>query len=554
MRPTAQLRQRVEERREQTQHPPAAPHPPPPAPPPVAVPPPDPAPPPIVAPPRAAPPPPTLAPPPITPPPPPRHRRTRAEWEELIGGNLFNRIGILAVICAMGFFVKFAYDQQWLFRDLLAAVVGLLFLWIGHYFHRRTLHFFGHGLLGGGIALLYISVFAAAILHRLLPAPLALLLMAVVTVGAFLISLRYNAVAVALIGWAGGYLTPVLLQTGQLDDVSQLLFLILLTGGLLAVQSRRNHWAVLEPLALLSNITLYGLWFQSSYTAAHLPLAVCFVVSIWALFLALDLSRLRHAIASYPQLRTAVAVGNAAAFYLGLYLALQAAGATDWLGAVTLAVALVYAGLARRQAAPAAPPAETRYALTAVVLIVLAIYLQFRAQPFLVIGLWAAAALALLWLGAAWRRAYLWGAALSVYTLTFLVLLNLPDVFTYRAISHFNPVMNLRVLAFLALAAALAGGTLAARRLDDGPREPITITFHYAWTLLLLLLITIEVNDIYRQVNGVIGLSVVGDPHASERIVLPVLWAVYSLPLVWLGLRRRLTPLLVIGLAVLTIG
>lgn len=498
---------------------------------------------------------------PFSVPPPTPHRRSRAEWEALIGGNLLNRIGILAVIIAMAFFVKLAYDQGWIahippvVRDMLAAVVGLLFLWAGRYFYRKSLPIFAQGFLGGGIAMLYLAVFAAFQLHHLLHAALAMILMSLVTFAAFWLALRYDAIAVALLGWAGGYLTPVLLNSGQPNDVGLLVYLMVLTGGLLAVQVKRDDWAILEPLSLLATITLYGIWFTTSYTPATLALTLTFLTFIWAMFMAVDLYRLFRQITTFPDLRLAISIVNVIGYYLGLQLAFSRTGAMDWLATATLLVALAYLGITRQQVVRRSGAVEKRYALTAIVLIVLATYLQFREHLFLTVSLWSVEALSLMWMGTAWKRAYLWRAALVIYGLAFVLLINLPDVFTYQTVEHFNPLLNLRALAFLSLATALAVGTLAARRLESAAREIISLTFHYAWTLLLFLLITIETNDAYRQAYHLKSLVAEnGETPSTENLLLPALWTFYSLPLVWLGLRKRLMPLLAIGLIVLVIG
>ncbi|NUM75746.1 DUF2339 domain-containing protein, partial [candidate division KSB1 bacterium] len=64
---------------------------------------------------------------PLSPPPPPKHSRTRAEWEALVGGKLLNRIGAFALILGVGFFLKYAFDNNWLsetMRVLIGAAIG----------------------------------------------------------------------------------------------------------------------------------------------------------------------------------------------------------------------------------------------------------------------------------------------------------------------------------------------------------------------------------------------------------------------------------------------
>src|SRR5436189_6290192 len=60
-------------------------------------------------------------------------------------------------------------------------------------------------------------------------------LMALVTAAAFLLAVRLDAQVVALLGMLGGFLTPVLLSTGQDAPVALFAYIVLLDAGLLAV-------------------------------------------------------------------------------------------------------------------------------------------------------------------------------------------------------------------------------------------------------------------------------------------------------------------------------
>ena len=134
--------------------------------------------------------------------------RSREEWEILVGGKLLNRVGALALILGVGFFLKYAFDNDWLnelARVLMGAAAGLLLIGGGYRFHQRNLAIFSQGLTGAGVAILYLSIYAAYDFYHFVPQPLAFILMAVVTVAALLLSLHYDARAIALLGWAGGF-------------------------------------------------------------------------------------------------------------------------------------------------------------------------------------------------------------------------------------------------------------------------------------------------------------------------------------------------------------
>src|SRR6185503_5795550 len=89
--------------------------------------------------------------------------KARTDLESRIGGNWFNRIGIIAVALGVGFFLKYAFDNQWIGpwgRVLIGIAIGLGFLIAGERLRPRY-HNYAYGLTGGGILILYLSFFGA---------------------------------------------------------------------------------------------------------------------------------------------------------------------------------------------------------------------------------------------------------------------------------------------------------------------------------------------------------------------------------------------------------
>ncbi len=92
--------------------------------------------------------------------------------------------------------------------------------------------------------------------------------MALITFAAFLIAVRLNALVVAVLGMLGGFLTPILLSTGQ-DAVFGLFgYIALLDIGLLAV-SRHGRWRFLTIAAALGTVLMQMGWYHKFFTAGR---------------------------------------------------------------------------------------------------------------------------------------------------------------------------------------------------------------------------------------------------------------------------------------------
>jgi uncharacterized membrane protein len=127
----------------------------------------------------------------------------------LIGGNIFNRIGAIALLIGVGFFIKYAFDQNWIteqFRVLAGLFVGIGLLAGGSYFHRKEAQIFAQGLFGAGISILYLSIYASFNFYSVISQGLAMVGMAVITFAAITLAYRYDSIAISLLAWAGGFL------------------------------------------------------------------------------------------------------------------------------------------------------------------------------------------------------------------------------------------------------------------------------------------------------------------------------------------------------------
>jgi hypothetical protein len=177
--------------------------------------------------------------------------------ESTVGLNWISRIGALTLVIGVAFFFKYAFENRWIGetgRVLLGLAVAAALLAAGERFWRAGQRIYGQSLSAAGVGFAYLSLWAAHALYRLIAQAPAFAAMALVTAGACALALRYGGPAMAAIGLLGGYLTPLLLETGRAPWFV-LGYALLLTLG---ARWLANRWPYLQILGLAGAAALYA--------------------------------------------------------------------------------------------------------------------------------------------------------------------------------------------------------------------------------------------------------------------------------------------------------
>ena len=160
------------------------------------------------------------------------------DLETVIGGQLLNRIGIVALLLATAFFLKYAFDNNWIGphgRVALGLLVGAGLLVYSQWLLLRGYSYFADGIAGLGAGVLYLSLFAAWNFYQLIAQEAAFVGMTLVTAGLIALALGRDSERIALLALLGGMLTPLLLSTGRDTQLVLFTYLAVLNAGLLAV-------------------------------------------------------------------------------------------------------------------------------------------------------------------------------------------------------------------------------------------------------------------------------------------------------------------------------
>ncbi len=215
--------------------------------------------------------------------------------EQKIGTRWILVAGIITSIVGVGFFLKYAYDNDLigpLGRVVITTIAGLIALIIGETTRRRGFGIVAKGLTAMGFAILYASVFSAYRFYELIETGPAFALAILITAAAMLYAVALDEIIIAFLSLLGGFLTPILLSTGENRPKELFAYVLVLSIGAILCSAYRK-WRAINVLSFIGTYILYTGWFEKFYrhtmssaeTPAQISIALGWLTVFFAVYL-----------------------------------------------------------------------------------------------------------------------------------------------------------------------------------------------------------------------------------------------------------------------------
>ena len=331
-------------------------------------------------------------------------------------GNVPVKIGVLVlfvgVAAALRYAVALGVFPIEVRLALIAAggVVALVFGWR----ERERRPAFGLSLQGGALGVLLLTVFTAYGKYALIPPMAAFALVVVLVAGAALLAVSQDAIALAALGFIGGYLAPVLISTGNNNPVGLFSYYAVLNAAVFAVSWKRS-WRLLNLIGFAFTFGVGTAWGTKFYRPELFASVEPFLVLFFVFYVAIGLLYvLRQTTHRRPWVDGTLVFGTPL-----LAFPLQAGLLKDdrmALAFSALVVAVVYAGLVYwlRRKRDERLLAEA-YGALALGFATLAVPLAFSAGT--TASVWALEGAGIAWLGIRQNRTFPWLSGLALQLL-----------------------------------------------------------------------------------------------------------------------------------------
>jgi uncharacterized membrane protein len=425
--------------------------------------------------------------------------QTDPDLESRIGSHWLNRIGIAALLIGVSYFLKYAFDNNWIGpagRVTIGLLAGIAMVGWSERFRSKGYKAFSYSLKAVGIGAMYLSLWAAFQVYSLIPSGVAFVMMLAVTAATAAMALAQDAQILAAFALTGGFSTPLLLSTGQNREIALFVYVAILDLATLALV-RVKPWRRLLVMSFAGTLLLYVGWYSSFYTRSQLSLTLAFATLFFAIFAIAPLITLQpeDEIPLLASLPAVLAFVNAGVYFLQAYAMIVEVDKT-YMAWFALGLAAAYIFLSRQVHSRAITPGASErlhflHLAVAIGFITVAIPIRLDAH-WITIG-WFVEAGVLLWVANRIKSDFL-----NVFALAALIL----GVARLLLIDNFRTtqlLFNLRMATF-AVAVAVLGAVAwyASKREDDTARTVAAIAV-VALNALALIALSREVADYYAR-------------------------------------------------------
>ncbi len=486
-------------------------------------------------------------------PPTPQSTFSDSTLENVIGTRWIGRVGVLIFILGIGFFLKYSFDNNLIGeagRVMLGILCGAAFLGAGEYLqNKKALALYGQLLSGCGLAVLYLSFYAAFAIYHLIPSPAAAIGMVAITTTGMALAIRYSAYPLSVVVLFGGFLTPLMLSTGENQPMELFSYLLLLDAGTLLLQ-RYRQWPSLVAASLVGTVILYSSWHLAFYSSEQQWIAFGTVATFFLCFnLYILLFRLESN-KERSEVDQLIIFGSAFFFFLA-FLAQQKfvlSWPVKFFALLLAGIEIALAEFAQRRSKGRRLTVVVLYTAVSLFMTVVTTFIVFEQRWLL-----PALSIEMVLLGWCWFRlnvpAFHWG----VYLLALIVFLQFFDDIQLRLspFESFVPLFNGRFLVCSITVGCfyllLHIVSQHRKTLPNNERWISEIIFFITQALSLIIL-SVEAHDFIY-----IASQVTSGSGYTFQLSLSVIWALYASLLTSIGIFYRIRSARIVGILLLGI-
>ncbi|WP_077928968.1 DUF2339 domain-containing protein [Wohlfahrtiimonas populi] len=206
------------------------------------------------------------------------------DW--LSDGNVPVKVGMLILLFGVGALLKYALDQSWftMTHALLLTSVAASGAFVFAYYKRESHRLFSLTVQGGSIGVLLLTLFTAGKIEELISLNTAFAGSCALIVSTAVLSVRQNAIALAIFAIFSGFMAPIWLSSGSNNYIALFSYYTLLNLGIIAI-AWFKPWQKLNLLGFIFTFGVGITWGVLKYTPQNFSTTEPFLILFFVLYL-----------------------------------------------------------------------------------------------------------------------------------------------------------------------------------------------------------------------------------------------------------------------------
>lgn len=207
------------------------------------------------------------------------------DW--LLGGNTIVRAGLVVLFIGLVFLARLVVNAGLFPIEARLATVGAAgaaLLGVG-YWKRIARPDFGLHLQGAGVAVMYLTVFAAARIYGVMPPGAAFGFMILFAALGATLAVLQNSLTMAMASFLGGFAVPFLLGGDAETPTALFTYFTVLNLAIMGIAWKKS-WRPLNLLGFVATFLMAGVWGFGAYEERHFLICELFLALSIAIYLA----------------------------------------------------------------------------------------------------------------------------------------------------------------------------------------------------------------------------------------------------------------------------
>lgn len=411
----------------------------------------------------------------------------KKSFENLFLGNIFNKIGALAILVGLIILIKIVspfivFTPQ--LKIILGYLAGLGLIAGGLKLHsKENMQNYAEVLLGTGFGAMFISTYCASALFKFFNFTHTIIIATLLLLAAFYLADKLKTISMLVISLVASYLTPIFLNS-EFDVPSNFLFgyLIFINILSLAYTCRNKSREIVNTVNLC--ITLAAALILCYDINLVLPLILWALYLIYDLFISADKS------------------DNKALNYINLAVLtclLLKTFTHDFriIGYTELAVAFVYSIITYLK--KSAPETFKNYLNLSLAAAFLMVFFICDESPTTKCYVWAVESVVLAYYAYRYKMQNIAKWTVLIWAAAAFSIIPVDGVFAIKSIKNFTPVWNVRLLMFMPVILSSAASYYLLSKSDDKKFINLAESFKFACITSIYFYMGLELNNIITQ-------------------------------------------------------